>query len=112
MPKLEAFLKVFPADEFPLLPLHLAATDGTWFLSHAGVGGGRFFNGYPAEVLLHWAAVARRDLQAQMKKRTVIPQLLGVGMSGGGDQTIGGLLWCDFDMDFVPLYGVHPETDQ
>ena len=109
MPKLEAFLKVFPAEEFPSLPLHLAATAGPWFLSHAGVAGGRHseFNGYPAEVLLHWAAVARRDLQAYMKKQTVIPQLLGLGMSRGGDQAIGGLLWCDFDMDFIPLYGVH-----
>ena len=107
--KHQAFSKVFTRENFPSLPLHLAATAGPWFLSHAGVAGGRHspFIHYPVEAVLHWAAVARRNLQFHTEKSTALPQILGVGISRGGHQINGGLLWCDFDQDFSPLYGLN-----
>ena len=108
--KHQAFSQVFSREDFASLPLHLAVTAGSWFLSHAGVAGGRYseFNGYPAEALLHWAALARQNLQLHTTEtRTALPQLLGVGISRGGHQANGGLLWCDFDQDFTPLYGLN-----
>jgi hypothetical protein len=107
--KQEVFAGIFPPESFTELPLHLAATAGPWLLSHAGFCGGKLspLVEHPTQALLHWADQARQKLQFHMQQHSPVSMLLGCGYNRGGDRPLGGLLWCDFDREFVPLPGLH-----
>ena len=107
--KHEVFSQFFKQDEFPSLPLYLAVQAGPWLLSHAGFCGGRHsaVTGYPTQLLLHWAQQARMDLKYHMQQIKNPPKLIDCGYARGGDRPVGGLFWCDFDREFVPLVGRH-----
>ena len=116
--KQEVFSQIFPPESFTDLPFSLAVQAGPWILSHAGFSGGKNspLVGHPPHALLHWAQQARQNLQYHMQQRGSVPMLLTCGYVRGGNSSIGGLLWCDFDREFVPLPGLHqivghtPET--
>ena len=107
--KHDIIAQIFRKQDFAAMPLHLAAQAGPWLLSHAGFCGGRhsLLTDTPSRVLLHWAHQARLDLQHHMDQIRTLPPLIGIGWHRGGDRPVGGLFWCDFDREFVPLPGLH-----
>lgn len=81
-----------------------AATQvGPWLLSHAGFHVSHVI-GRDATTLV---AAANADLELLLTDNARFPVLLGCGWARCGDFRYGGVTWCDWDIEFRPVRGLH-----
>lgn len=86
-----------------LLKLRAATQAGAWLLSHAGFHTS-FGARKDAESLV---AVANTALHAILGGMSPFPGLFGCGWARFGDFRYGGVTWCDWDIEFKPVRGLH-----
>lgn len=86
--------------------LHWIDTDSdSWLCSHAGLHPSLLHPvlGFDRSAL----AAMETDAMDKLQRHRQVSPLLGIGEARGGDESVGGVTWLDWNLEFQPVVGLN-----